>query len=432
MALTNKLWAVLAAAGCVLIWLALLFRFDASGGPKTDVDDPLAGWRPPKPSPLAIAERRVAAANDRLRLLEIRDSLVRLAGGRGAFFVTVDSRLPAETHDRIAKLIQQHWGALAISGARPVVVAVVIDSAVKPHGLPIPDRYAYAVPINTFIPSANTNGSCVSVLRLRFNPAFNSQPNRQFRATLSSTETIDALLSPCAFFAAFGEPGPQVRDWLLGSQISVGKFAEWNEASGPWKPALDTPGYGLNIAEVMALASDPTWRLRKYVAPQGIGCLAGEPRLCATTVLQTGRATDDSSWSANVVTSSGTSLRSFYLPQHPTPLGPSDGWILSEMVRTLGRDRFEKFWTSALPVAEAFHQASGEDIQDWTRRWAVRTYGPAQVGPSMSNLGLGTGLVIVLLGLGGATPRPPFRFGDSQRADTGASVTTNEPGVCSE
>lgn len=403
MALTNKVWALLAAVGCAMIWLALLFHIDTGGGPQTDADDPLAGWHPARPSALAIAEGRVAAANDRLRTLEIRDSLVKLAGTHPGFFVTVDSRLPAETGDRIRSLVEQHWTALGVPANRAVIVAVVGDTVVRPHELPRQEISPLAVPIDAFLPGANTGGACVSVLRLRLIPRSNMQGLRQFRATLSSSETINALLSPCAFFAAFGDPGPAIRNWVANSQLAASKFAAWNEQSDPWRPALNETPYGMNLAEEIALNTDPAWRLRRYVAPEGIACIANEANACSDILLRTRPPRGDSAWRANVVRSSGTTLSSFYLPRHPLPLGPSDGWILSEMARTLGRERFEKFWKSPLPVAEAFNQAAGEDIQDWTRRWAVRTYGPAQVGPAMSTLGLSTGLLIVLLGLGGAT-----------------------------
>src|SRR5262249_23188246 len=152
----------------------------------------------------------------------------------------------------------------------------------------------------------------------------------------------------------------------------------------------------------VALSSDPTWAIRKYISTEGIACLAGERQACRDALLNGRAGKADSAWRTNVVASSGTTLRAFYLPQAATRLGPADGWIVSEMVRTLGRDRFERFWTSPLPVDEAFRQAAGEDIQTWTQRWAVRTYGPAQVGPILPGLGVATGIFLVVLAIGGA------------------------------
>jgi hypothetical protein len=156
------------------------------------------------------------------------------------------------------------------------------------------------------------------------------------------------------------------------------------------------------MSDMVTLNADPSWRIRKYVSQEGIACLANEDDACRKVVLETRHIAIDSAWRANVMNSHGTSIQSFYLPQVPTPLGPANGWVLSEMVRTLGHERFEKFWTSRLPVADAFKAAAGEDLQVWARDWALRMYGPAQVGPTLSGLGLATGLFVLVVAVAGA------------------------------
>ena len=62
---------------------------------------------------------------------------------------------------------------------------------------------------------------------------------------------------------------------------------------------------------------------------------------------------DDSTWRTNVVSSNGTNQFSFYLPAQVSNLGPYDGWLVSELARSLGPERFEAFWKSSAPVPES-------------------------------------------------------------------------------
>ncbi len=403
MALTNKGWVAAAIASCAIIWFALFFGHAAAVRTASEEQpDVLGAWQQSRQTPLGAAEGRLAQANDRLRMLEIRESVVRMAGNRDSLSIILDPRILPDTRNRIEGALRREWTTLGIVPRRPVIIALVGDTVWHSRGLPRNPPPLFAAPIEISLPSANTGGACVSLMRLSRIPNANNEITRQVRANLSSSETIAALLSPCAFFAAFGEPGPAVRSWLVDGQITASRFAGWNEAPSPWRAAIDEQTYHTSFADALSLTADPAWQIRKYVGPSGIACLANEKNACRDIVLAVRRPSPDSSWRANVINSSGTSLASFYLPRAPTPLGPGSGWILSEMVRTLGRERFEKFWTSNLPVAEAFKQASGDDIHDWTRTWALRMYGPAQVGPHLSGLGLATGLFILVIAVAGA------------------------------
>ena len=71
------------------------------------------------------------------------------------------------------------------------------------------------------------------------------------------------------------------------------------------------------------------------------------------------RTSDDSSWRRTVVSSTARTV-SLYLPSQTNAARAIGGWLLSEMVRSLGKDRFEVFWRSNEPVPDAFRSATGQ------------------------------------------------------------------------
>jgi hypothetical protein len=142
--------------------------------------------------------------------------------------------------------------------------------------------------------------------------------------------------------------------------------------------------------------------LRALVTPAGVACIAGESGACRRMLFGRASSAVDSAWRSRVVTSYGSSYFSFYFLPQQTPLGPNVGWILSDMARTLGPDRFERVWRSPLPVPDAFKQASGEDIDDWIRAWARRMYGTVDVIPTISNTGLIAGVLVIAAAFAGA------------------------------
>ena len=91
----------------------------------------------------------------------------------------------------------------------------------------------------------------------------------------------------------------------------------------------------------------------------------------------------------------------FTLPSRPANLGPYDGWLLSEMARSLGDAKFAAFWKSRAAVPDAFRAAAGEDLDGWIRGWGQRIYGSMAVGPGLpvSSIVSGFGAIGVALWL---------------------------------
>jgi hypothetical protein len=116
----------------------------------------------------------------------------------------------------------------------------------------------------------------------------------------------------------------------------------------------------------------------------GQACVVGRRGACGLAALQQPASLTDSIWRSNVVSSTGANLASFYMQAPQTALGPSDSWILSELVHDLGADRFATFWRSPLPVDSAFAVASSQSFDAWLRAWTTRVYGTFPTGPTMA------------------------------------------------
>ena len=80
-------------------------------------------------------------------------------------------------------------------------------------------------------------------------------------------------------------------------------------------------------------------------------------------------------------------------------LGPQEPNLLADMVRSTGREKFARFWTSREPVAAAFQAASGESLGSWTSRWASESYIIDPSGPRVPGWSGITCVLVLALGL---------------------------------
>jgi hypothetical protein len=68
----------------------------------------------------------------------------------------------------------------------------------------------------------------------------------------------------------------------------------------------------------------------------------------------------------------------------------------------MGRERFQRFWTSDKAPAEAFQAAFGRDIGAWTVEWAQDSYGVRGRGPAVSASSALVAALVALFSLGAA------------------------------
>ena len=398
MALTPVRWLMIAVAACTVIWLGLLRGMHPTDRPATQSQP---AWLMFRSGDTTIDERRlanmVARTNERRRMLALRDSVLSTAPASSVsgLTVVVDPRFPPKLRATLANALERQWAALGLTPHVPTIVAFVMDTARSPNGLPRQMRFSGGLPIETFIPSAATGDRCVVLGHIAATLDSESPIVRLLLKNATTTETTQAFLGACALLNAFGPPGPYVARWMADTHWQLARLPAWNTAPVP-QPWV-AQGNSASVVDGLSAAVDATWKLRRIIAPKGIACLAGKAGACEAALFEGRADPSDSAWTAHVISSSGTSASGFFFPIGASTLGPDDGTIVSEMVRTLGKDRFAKFWMSSEPVPAAFARAGGGDLDAFARAWARRMYGTTTVGPSLSSLGLTTGAVVVLL-----------------------------------
>ena len=145
MALNDVHRFVLVAIACALIWVGVIFR------PVGTQITPARKASPP-PNAASIAEGQLARANDRWRILELRDSIAKLApkNAGDAATILIDQSLPKEIRQRLSAALSSQWKVLVPQSELPVAIAVVIDSVKEPHGHIRSRQFAGSTPIEVF------------------------------------------------------------------------------------------------------------------------------------------------------------------------------------------------------------------------------------------------------------------------------------------
>lgn len=179
---------------------------------------------------------------------------------------------------------------------------------------------------------------------------------------------VTNVLGPCAFWAKYGPPGPQISRWLRagGYRYADGK-AEWLQPHrAQYAEARGARGYS-----VMRLVyGDWTTGFARR-------CRAGDAESCLDTFLrpQVRGEWDDVLGGLADYTRGDWPYRSF---------GFGDAALLAHIERAFGAQRFEQFWRSNEDVPAAFRSAFGVEPGWWLAGWAVEHYGRAAVGPGIN------------------------------------------------
>jgi len=385
MALTPSRWILATAVACAAVWF-FLFRSERPPAKTLVV--------PPTPSRVTVAANAMSLAADRLRLLRIRDSVMHEAATQhaGSLSVLISPSYGDALARQIDTLVRRRWAEAGAPTGIPVVIAAVVDSSTIVDGAPR-RRPSWTPSISAFLPDTSRSAACVSILRVASIP--NATSPRTFRRNLIAPQTIGGLVGPCLYYAAFGSPGPQVAHWLGDGNWRAAQVTDWHTAPPPAAPRFIPYTPSVNDR-----GSSAAYDARVGTSTAGLACLAGEQMRCAQAVLPPSRPNTDSVWRQRVVSTTGANDAVFTLPRGRNIIGPADGWLLSEMVRTLGKERFTAFWRSSEPVPDAFRAASNQSLDSWVHAWAVRMYGPLPIGPGLGGLDVLYGMLLLLGGIG--------------------------------
>ena len=79
--------------------------------------------------------------------------------------------------------------------------------------------------------------------------------------------------------------------------------------------------------------------------------------------------------------------------------GPAQLHFLADMLADIGPEVFQHFWSSNRPIEDAFREATGVELIEWTRGWAHGNVGPVDGGPMPAVATVGMVSLLMLIGL---------------------------------
>jgi hypothetical protein len=289
----------------------------------------------------AEVARNLATANETLRFLLRRDSLITLLP-------------PPDSAPRIvaAADVPEEWRAWAAeqadrlptsraAPAAPVLTALFVDTLETAEAY---WRTWWGVNSTAIaFDSAAAPFSCLAIHDLR--SRVRSADHRTLRPP-GRWRSVSAF-GICRFFARYGEPGPGPRTWLR---------------NGGWQFGM-TEGMGQRGA--FAPSSFYRRSAFRYLIEEQLydldGCVHGTIRGCRDWLLAPPQRYGFRLGDRSAFASGWWSEFS--------------GW-LSDLEQEMGPDRLSRFWTSSLPVDSAFASAFGIDLGRWTYDWLAARYGP--------------------------------------------------------
>jgi len=329
-----------------LIALALLpprIRVERSGGRLPQMD--------------LRAARQLEWATESLKELELRDSLMSIVStgqlfGDDSIVFLLPPRFPERAASAVRQLVGASWQARTDSAPRVrFVLALRVDSAPRGQdsiGIP---RYTSET---KFLPELTDGHTCVSTFALAPGDARTVAATGKLGLNLLGMLRRRGL-GACVYYGAFGIPGKGMRAWLDSRGGSPLLDAGWTD-------------------DPLATRAEPTrssgmlWWDPDFI--DQVGCAAGDPVRC-----------HDILWDERSADRGRVQFANFAVRGVPS-YSYGVRTYLADMVAHYGRERFERFWTSDAPLEQAFEEATGEPIEQYTMKWAQARVGVPDVGTS--------------------------------------------------
>lgn len=355
-----KRWVAVGLTACVVLGLAYLPPRGAESSDKSAFVAQSRWGTPARQRAQALAEewRRVDAT---VRLLEDRQQVKRDSLRASPTIVFRGATLPPNSVHNVETVIDSVWRDLGL-GDTKVRVTLVIELQ-RPYGsdtpTPLQDRVAYLAPDSTH------RTTCLAYLPAGPYWTLFILGKREANENLGRfAQWLEAGLGPCAFYASYGTPGRPVESWLAARHWDVALYLGSHGIAGERFSSLD----------LMGNPSSPWfWDVVYSFPPATVACLAGRPSGCRAAVLAEA-AEERTIPIPNVV----LVARRWWRVQH---LLPGERY-LGDVARTVGRDRFLDFWTSAQPVDTALAAALKRPVGEWTADWERRFVRPIRLGPT--------------------------------------------------
>jgi len=297
---------------------------------------------------VAVREYRATQALDRWSATPNR---------RDTTLIRIDPSVPPNVAATVRSIVAEQWASLGIApSAAHAEVFVYLDStAIKRAGDTLTSRRVLEarrfVDVVFALPPATDGNRCVALVRLRGSTS----------AHLNALRS-QSLIGTCGFFAAFGNPGAGMAQWLAAARFRLARQSDWTVAR---PPATDESSiYSLSRPAGECLTGSSSRCDDALLTNAAAGQLVGLPARRLAWVLDPG-----TSWDV-------PSVR-----REPITLGSADGQFMADVARSLGPERFKTFWQGAGSPTVAFRAAAGMELSQWTQQWLTRTYGAVEARP---------------------------------------------------
>jgi len=366
MARAVRWWVVTATVACVgvaIVYLpprgepahkSLLAQFEAPTPYRLRVQALAAKWR------AATLELQLLAYRERLRP-ELERRRARDIATPAVLFVGHDT-LSQPARDLVAAALDTVWSRLRL-GVTKISVGVVIQVG-RPLVEPLGPSGAEGWTQTYLLPDSTDRTTCIALLPLStIWGAGRSlvEPHPAFNATLVSF--LQNGLGPCAYYAAFGAPGRSIARWMGVRRFDLALYPWWD------RPPRDGP-FDWLITSLDARKNPWFWLEAHRHPTTAVACLGGRAEACRSSVLAGSEASEPP---PHIVSTSR-----WWQGQL---LAGADRYF-ADAVRTIGRDRFHRFWNSEDPVDTALSTALRRPIGEWTREWQARLVPPIRLGPA--------------------------------------------------
>ena len=361
-------WVVAGLLGCLALAVAYVPPRGAQGS-QSSANEFFVGQSPSgtparqRAQALADAWR---SADGSLHLVTARRRLQQLArtaiaSGRSLVVVSESGGIATATPPIADSAARLAWHQLGLNETK-VSVALIIQlvSVSSRRDRPVPEEQTAAY----LAPDSTDRTTCIAVVSAgRWWTRVLTGDLRARVPFEALVQTLKAGLGPCAFYAAYGTPGKSVHGWLV--------TRGWDLAL-----TLDAGARGRQANSLIEMA-DPSyrwyWDAVYTFPPSAVACLASRPEGCGAAVLA-GASDDPAIPSPDIMRVDRRWGRIPRLVEGQRFLG--------DVARTIGRDRFLTFWTSAQPVDTALALALKRPVGEWTADWERGFVRPIRLGPT--------------------------------------------------
>jgi len=347
----DRHWLGMMVVGCLIVAAATLPP-SAGAGPDS-YGSPTRLWR---------AQSRLQAAVESLLALRSADSLLAVAERSGATVGTVptlliDPELPPAVGSlarRNLALTERELGGPA--GDARTVVAVELDNGETLDGLP---RGYYREERRYRRPSETNGATCLAAITIRGGWTRPQLDSGNVTPRTLGWDNSGGLLGQCAFYFAYGLPGPSIEQWI---DLHDGYIADRPTApplAQASRTSLRSEGVTLSGLLEAVLGTARWWYSAGYLVI-GDACALGRLDQCRIAAL------------GDPDSIAGPGWRTLWYGRHP--LGQYASQFLAAVAQDMGPERFRRFWKSELPVDSAFRAAAGVSIEEWTSKWLQAQY----------------------------------------------------------